>query len=352
MSEAKIERFFCNICKNKTKHFIRGDDEKSDDYGDGLSYDQRMLIVECCGCEHLALVKQTLFLDENIIADETGAEANWEEFIYPPVTYRNSPEWFEDLPDRTLRAISVEIYKSLQTESHYLATFGSRTLIDRLILLSVGDKGNFAKGLAALQDEGMLSQHERDILEPVVQAGHAAAHRGWAPTKDQLAIILDTVEGLIHRLLVLPKLSEELEEAVPGRADRAKAKTVTANLNVARISNIKEKIDTAPQEVRSMYDELATRLKGLGEDVVVQPQKHYVAFRRTRNFASVQIYNRKKLIRVYLNLDPDAIKGNGIQIRDVRQIGHFGTGDLEITIQTKSDIDASMNLLRASYEAS
>jgi hypothetical protein len=114
----------------------------------------------------------------------------------------------------------------LQTESHYLATFGSRTLIDRLIVLTVGDKGNFARGLAALQDEGKLSKHERDILEPIVQAGHAAAHRGWAPTKEQLAIILDTVEGLIHRLLVLPKLSEELEEAVPGRGAAAKAKAI------------------------------------------------------------------------------------------------------------------------------
>ncbi len=192
----------------------------------------------------------------------------------------------------------------------------------------------------------MLSQHERDILEPVVQAGHAAAHRGWAPTKEQLAIILDTVEGLIHRLLVLPKLSEELEEAVPSRGSEAKAKAVGA------ISNIKAKIDAAPKDLRSIYDELVGRLKALGEDVSSQVQKHYVAFRRTRNFASVQIYNRKRLIRVYLNLDPDTIEAPGLQTRDVRQIGHFGTGDLEITIQNKSDIDAGMNLLRASYEAS
>jgi predicted transport protein len=97
---------------------------------------------------------------------------------------------------------------------------------------------------------------------------------------------------------------------------------------------------------------LNLRLKALGEDVTVHTQKHYVAFRRTRNFASVQIYNRKKLIRVYLNLDPDTIDAKNVHTRDVRQIGHFGTGDLEITIQTRADIDAAMELLRGSYEAS
>ena len=55
---------------------------------------------------------------------------------------------------------------------------------------------------------------------------------------------------------------------------------------------------------------------------------------------------------MYLNLDPDAVVPNGVTMRDVRQLGHFGTGDLEITIQIKKDIDAAAELLKASYEAS
>jgi predicted transport protein len=97
---------------------------------------------------------------------------------------------------------------------------------------------------------------------------------------------------------------------------------------------------------------LAGRLKSLGDDVTVHPQKHYMAFRRNRNFASVQIYNQKKVVRLYLNLDPDAVEVGGLSTRDVRQIGHFGTGDLEITIKTKKDIDAAAELLKASYDAS
>jgi predicted transport protein len=345
----KIEKFFCNACKGRTNHFIRGEYSKTEEQDDALvSLTQRLLIIECCGCEHLALVKKTHFSEDVDYEYHPGTGEpilipNWEESIFPPVTYRVLPQWFEDLPDRTLWAISKEIYKSLQSESHYLATFGSRTLIDRLIVLTVGEKANFAKGLSALQDDGKISQHERNILEPVVQAGHAAAHRGWSPTKEQLAMILDTVEGLIYRLLVLPKLAEELEEAVPGRGASTKAKAVEV------ISNIKAKIDAAPKDLRAIYDELTARLKANGSDVTVHPQKHYVAFRRNRNFASVQLYNRKKLIRVYLNLDPDIFKTKALSIRDVRQVGHYGTGDLEVTIQNKKDLDAAADLFKASY---
>jgi hypothetical protein len=196
MIDKKIERFFCNSCKRETKHFVHGDFHKNENRCEDYFASIRMLIIECCGCENLSfaqLSQNSEFYEMEYDIDIKQDVMKWEVTIFPPVSYRHPPLWFDDLPDRTLREISEEIYKSLQTGSHCLATFGSRTLIDRLIVLTVGDKGNFRNGMQALQDDGKLSQHERDILSPVIDAGNAAAHRGWAPTKEQLAIILDTV---------------------------------------------------------------------------------------------------------------------------------------------------------------
>lgn len=351
-TDAKIERFFCNQCSRKTRNFIRGEYFRSDyDPREGVGLNKRMLIIECCGCENLALVKMTHFSEhvdyfEDPNTGRPHIEELWEESIYPPVTYRTPPQWFDDLPDATLREISEEIYKSLQSESHYLATFGSRTLIDRLIVLTVGDKGNFQRGLNALIEGGKISQHERDILEPVVQAGHAAAHRGWAPSKDQLKIILDTVEGLIHRLLVLPSLAEQLEEAVPGRERKSPDKLAKS------IPTEQRKIEAGPPDLRRLYEMVSAKLKSLGNDVKVRPQKHYIAFHRNRNFACVQLFTQKKILRVYLNIDPDSIEIDESCMRDVRQIGHFGTGDLEITIGKSSDIATSTRFFQMSYDAS
>ncbi|MBO6635378.1 DUF5655 domain-containing protein [Parvibaculum sp.] len=352
MAIGDIEKFFCNECKRETKHFIRGEHLATEhDKDDPVSFTERLLIIECCGCENLALVKRTHFSEDvdysiHPVTGEQIIEATWSEEIYPPVSYRAAPTWFEDLPDPTLRQISEEIYKSLQNESHYLATFGSRTLIDRLIVLTVGDQGSFVKGLKALQDSGKISPHEREILQPIIDAGNAAAHRGWAPSGELIETILDTVEGLIHRLLVLPKLAEELEEAVPGRASQGEPKIGRGDITVSK------KIETAPKALKQIYDYLQEQLRNLGSDVTVHPQKHYVAFRRRRNFASVQLYNQKRLIRVYLNLDPDDVKIDESYMRDVRQIGHFGTGNLEVVIKKKEDIERVADLIKASYEAS
>jgi predicted transport protein len=352
MAEESNKWFFCNSCKQKTKHHVRGKHDNPKDIWDGVVwYRQRMLIIECCGCEHLEFVEMSRLAEgygyfDNEETAVQNEERKWNETIYPPVTYRNPPPWFEDLPDPTLRAISKEIYNSLQTNSHYLATFGSRTLIDRLIVLTVGDKDNFSSGLQALEDEGKLSAHEREILNPVIDAGNAAAHRGWTPTKEQITVILDTVEGLIHRLLVLPGLADELDDSVPSRVQGLKVKIKKP------IFTIRDKIDAAPKDLRAVYDELAKKLWGLGADVAFHPQKHYMAFRRNRNFASVRIYNQKRVIRIYLNLDPDTVELDSAMMRDVRQVGHYGTGDLEITIKTKRDIEKISELLEASYDIS
>ena len=165
------------------------------------------------------------------------------------------------------------------------------------------------------------------------------------PTRDQFKTILDTVEGLIHRLLVLPNLTEELEEVVPNRQG------TKGSVVVGRV-DIKSKIAAAPTVVRNILEEAEKQLKTLGDDVSVHQQKHYIAYKRNRNFASVQIYNRKRQVRIYLNINPDTVDLSHSGVRDVRQVGHYGTGDLELTIKTKRDINTFLDLLELSYRNS
>lgn len=119
-----------------------------------------------------------------------------------------------------------------------------------------------------------------------------------------------------------------------------------------RVVTVKDKIDSAPKDLRSIYDELETRLKSLGDKITIHPQKHYMAFRRNRNFASVQIYNQIKVVRVYLNINPDDVEIDDTYMRDVRQIGHYGTGDLEVTIKSRRDIENISELIQLSYSYS
>lgn len=51
-------------------------------------------------------------------------------------------------------------------------------------------------------------------------------------------------------------------------------------------------------------------------------------------------------------MDPDEVELQGGFSRDVRQIGHFGTRDLEITLRPPEDVERAHDLFVQSYEAS
>jgi predicted transport protein len=76
--------------------------------------------------------------------------------------------------------------------------------------------------------------------------------------------------------------------------------------------------------------------------------EQYVAFRRLKNFACVK--RHKKDLQVWTKLDPSSVPLEAGFTRDVSQIGHAGTGDLEIRIQTAADLERAQPLLLRSYQ--
>ena len=53
---------------------------------------------------------------------------------------------------------------------------------------------------------------------------------------------------------------------------------------------------------------------------------------------------------VNLKVDPDSIDQIYGYTSDVREIGHFGTGNLEVTIQNVADLDRAQTLFEMSYD--
>ena len=66
----------------------------------------------------------------------------------------------------------------------------------------------------------------------------------------------------------------------------------------------------------------------------------------------MEIHPSTGKLSVYVKVDPDSIELQEGFTRDVRNIGHFGTGELEITIDSDEDLQRAEPLLRRSYEAS
>jgi predicted transport protein len=86
-------------------------------------------------------------------------------------------------------------------------------------------------------------------------------------------------------------------------------------------------------------------------EVEVARLRHYIAYRRMVNRASVLFRPSYGIILVYLALDPDAVVLEEGFTRDMRGIGHLGTGDLEVRIASAADLEKAGPLIRQAFEA-
>lgn len=105
--------------------------------------------------------------------------------------------------------------------------------------------------------------------------------------------------------------------------------------------------DTSP-EIRELFDSLESYLMSLGDDIQRKDLKLYVVFKRLKNFVCVVIQKKKLLLLTAIA--PDSIQLVEGFTRDVRNIGHWGTGDTEISLTNSADLERAKPLLLKSYE--
>jgi len=140
---------------------------------------------------------------------------------YPTVNARNKPTWVEKedwTDDEKLRALTSEMYAALDNGMPVLAAVGMRTVFDAATeLLGIDAGGTFPEKLDKMLDLGKIGREEREQLNALVDAGSAAAHRGWKPEPYQLDTMANILEGFLYRAFLVPMKTQDLKSAVPKR---------------------------------------------------------------------------------------------------------------------------------------
>lgn len=108
-----------------------------------------------------------------------------------------------------------------------------------------------------------------------------------------------------------------------------------------------EKLAKVPMNIRILYDSICNYIESLGDDVVVNQLKLYLAYKKVQNIICIEIFNKQILL--YLKLNPDTVKLEEGFTRDMRNIGHYGTGDLRITIKDGKDFKKAKELINRVY---
>lgn len=152
--------------------------------------------------------------------------------------------------------------------------------------------------------------------------------------------------GLLSLLLV--DSSPGFPSATSARRNRERDATVHS-APTAPAPSTPPGLCLVPECLRDLYGEVDEALTAWDHEVA--PLRHYIAYRRLVNVASVIFRPKHEAILVYLRLDPDSVEPEKGFTRDRRGIGHLGTGDLEVRLVSAAGLEKAAPLIRRAFEA-
>lgn len=120
------------------------------------------------------------------------------------------------------------------------------------------------------------------------------------------------------------------------RGSSANSESQNANDSTIIEYTIDEHVNKIVEPKQEIFYQLQEILTSLSDEIDEVPKKNYIAYKLTQNIACVEIH--KNEILLFLKYNPEQISNMPKNFRNVKNIGHFGTGDLEIRIRSVDDI--------------
>ena len=135
---------------------------------------------------------------------------------------------------------------------------------------------------------------------------------------------------------------------VGGKAAKAPKVELAPAKTAAGDRSFADWLPLLPPHLSELLASLEGYVVSLGDDVQRKELKLYLAFKRLKNFATV--VPQKNRLLLYLHLNPEQIAPLPTIGRDVSQQGHWGTGDIELSLTRQADLEMAKPLILMSYE--
>lgn len=183
-------------------------------------------VFQCRGCEEIFFAKSSRNSEDyshytNPFTGEWEIVYEDRKSYFPAVVQTPTPSWAGfDLAtaDTTLHDLLNSIYTAMNHDLRVLAAIGMRTALDRVSeLLGVDTNLSFEEKLNELRKGGHISGVQKGVLEVLVDAGSAAAHRGWKPDDKHLATMKEILEALIRDHFILKDDVKRLKDSIPSK---------------------------------------------------------------------------------------------------------------------------------------
>lgn len=111
--------------------------------------------------------------------------------------------------------------------------------------------------------------------------------------------------------------------------------------------DFKQYFAEAGETKQNIYYSIRDYILSLGDDIAENQLKLYVAYKKAKNFVCVEVY--QNWVFCHLKLNPSTVNLIPGLVEDVRNKGHWGTGDLRLIIKSYEDFEQVKPLIDRAY---
>jgi predicted transport protein len=154
------------------------------------------------------------------------------------------------------------------------------------------------------------------------------------------------IEEVQQKELVAPEVGITSSSKNPVMVAAGKKAALSRKTNTY---TFEEHLACRPESLQEIVLAIQEFVIALDPAIEQTPKKFYVAYRTTQNIVCMEV--QKKKVYLFLKLNPKKVTPEPGFIRDVSEIGHYGTGDVEVTLTTLAQVERAKPLIQMAYKA-
>jgi predicted transport protein len=151
--------------------------------------------------------------------------------------------------------------------------------------------------------------------------------------------------------LFLESIFATINQKSPKKEKPTAAETVSDDTEVIEeiIYTLDDHLKGKSGEVKILFEALKERIFALNvdNDVLEKPNKIYISYKHGKNFCEVR--PQSKEIKIWLDIPFSDLDDPKKLSRDVSNVGHYGTGEVETKLGNLSELEDVMYLVEQSY---
>ncbi|MFY1709509.1 DUF4145 domain-containing protein [Tritonibacter scottomollicae] len=221
----------CPECQKRVNcSVIAAHEKRWSEYDGEIMYSDMFQILECRGCE-TAFFCRIQSCSEDYHTFQVGPDEWVDEYINRETYWPSVPRFINNTvniehlsrKNQQLSALLEDTIRAANEDMPVFAAIGIRTCFDILSVdLGADTDDSFAEKLETLRKNGYIGGKQKGKLEVLIDAGSAAAHRGWKPSSAQLSTLLNLLTMLIHDTYCIDEEVKKIKSRIPKKGENTK----------------------------------------------------------------------------------------------------------------------------------